>query len=192
MSGEGSKKKINRKLFILYFSPVLLMVVAIIVLSVRERDTGLPQPTVTQTAVPTQAIAAATTATRAPILPATVLPSPTPTATLLPDVPANATITLLGPPPDSSVPNNGRIAFYWMYNEPLLPRQEFVLILRQNDEILAASALQQPNLGSGYQVSLDSSDLGALGTAVWQIQLRWQGENTPLLASEARSLVLLP
>lgn len=192
MSGQAGKKKINRKRLILSFAPVLILLTAIIVLNVRMRRTPQPQPTVVPTAVPTQAIAAGSTPTRPPILQATVLPSPTPTATLRPTAAASATISLLGPPAESSTPQDGRLTFYWTYSEPMLPGQEFVFTLRQNDTLLATSSLNRPNLGSGYQIFLDLADLETVGTAVWQVQLQWQDNVTPLVVSESRTLILLP
>ncbi|MEZ4589675.1 MAG: hypothetical protein R3D55_00825 [Chloroflexota bacterium] len=192
MSGKPGRR-INRKRLFYSITPLLLMLVALVVLNVVTPKTEPPpQNEAANTAVSPQPVANASTPTRSPILQATILPSPTPTSTPLPDPPAEATITLFGPPAESSLPVNGRITFYWTYSEPLLPGQAMVLTVRQNDLAVAASSLTAPNFGSGYQVSLDFGELTEGGTAVWQVHLQWQNIAEPLLQSEPRSLVLLP
>jgi hypothetical protein len=102
-----------------------------------------------------------------------------------------ATITLFGPPAESSLPLNGRIAFYWDYSEPLLPGQELRLTLRQGAQIVATSSLNQPNFGDRYQMVLDVTEVASGGTAVWQVHLQWQDTEQLLLSSELRTLTLV-
>lgn len=192
MSGKPGRK-INRKRFLYSITPLVLMLVALVVLNVVTPRTAPPPASGgSHTAVPPQPIANASPPTRGPILQATILPSPTPTITPLPNPPAEAAITLFGPPTESRLPVDGRITFYWAYSELLLPGQAMVLTLHQNDMVVAASSLTEPNFGSGYQISLDLAEMAEEGTAVWQVQLKWQNTAVPLLQSEQRSLVLLP
>jgi len=88
---------------------------------------------------------------------------------------------------------NGRLAFYWTYSGALLPGQQFVLTLRQNDAVIGTQSLARPNLGNSFQllVELDTLSLSP-GTAVWQLHLEWNDEQQPLLTSEERSIILLP
>lgn len=152
-----------------------------------------PATPTSPTAVAAQTNTFPATATRPPILRATILPSPAPSRTPLPDLAALASITLLGPPPESAVAANGRLAFYWTYSETLLPDQQFVLSLWQNDAIVATETITQPNLGNGFQLLVDLEAAAILpGTAVWQLHLEWADEPQQLLTSEQRTIILLP
>jgi len=189
----SSKKnrKINRKRLFFYATPLLLMVGVIIGLSFVPPTTPSPTPTgVTPTAVSDQP-PPDRTPTRAPILLATILPSPTPTITPRPAILPDATITLLGPPDESSFYLHDPITFYWQYSEPLLPGQELVLILSQNDAMVATYPLAQPNLGTGFQVSVPLEELLVPGTAVWQVHLQWADEGRSLLTSADRRMRIL-
>jgi hypothetical protein len=134
--------------------------------------------------------------TRPPILPATILPatlapSATPGATSRPQLANSAAITLMGPPDNSSFPQNGSVSFYWTFSEQLQPGQQFVLFMQQNGQALPLGALTEPNLGSGFQLMIDLRDVAVSGTAVWQIRLQWIGEEQWLIAAE-RSLTISP
>jgi hypothetical protein len=88
---------------------------------------------------------------------------------------------------------NGRLAFYWTYSEPLLPGQQFVLTMQQNETAVRAKAIAEPNLGDGFQLLINLADLAILpGTAVWQLHLEWAEEQQQLLTSEERIIILLP
>lgn len=176
--------------------PLLITLFAIVLINWVWPDTpGEPSETrPSATAVAIQPTTTSATATRPPILPATILPSPTPTLTPLPD-PDTITeaITLLGPPPESSVAVNGRLAFYWTYPQPLLPGQQFVLTLRQNETVITTQSIAEPNLGEGFQLLVDLAELAVVpGTAVWQLHLEWADDPQQLLPSEERIIILLP
>ncbi|WP_420631215.1 hypothetical protein [Candidatus Leptofilum sp.] len=191
MSSNGSRK-INRKRLLFSLAPLVALLLVLIGVNLLPLTTAEPQtPAATAVSIATQPATPIATSTRPPILLATILPSPTPTITPRPTVPPEATIHLFGPPNESTLPLNGRIAFFWQYSEPLLPGQELLFTLRQNDAVIATSRLNQPNFGTGYQILLELEDIAAVGTAVWQVNLQWEDEKTPLLSSENRSLLLL-
>lgn len=170
---------------------VTLIIIGFFNLFSSEAET--PQATlVTTTAVSTQSATHSTSSTRPAIQQAIILPSATPSNTPRPNLATTATITLLGPPPESSVPLNGRLAFYWRFSEPLLPGQQFVFTLWQNETIISEAFVTQANLGDGFQLVLDLGDVPILpGTAVWQLRLEWIDTHLQLLTSEARSLIFL-
>jgi hypothetical protein len=174
-------------------TPMLITLIVIGAINLFNPGENMAQSTpVLSTAVSAPPATPSATPTRPPILRATILPSPTPSNTPPPALPATAAITLLGPPPESSVSQNGRIVFYWHYAEPLLPGQQFVLTLKQNEAIIFAKSIEQSNLGSDFQLLLDLDELLALpGTAVWQLHLEWADTQQQLLLSEERMLVLL-
>jgi hypothetical protein len=188
------KKRLKTRRFWLTVAPLLILLVLLGVynlLILRQNSTAVAtnftptQPRPTQTPLPE--------GTRAPILLATILPSPTPTLTPRPNVPETAVITLLGPPDESSLPQNGRLAFYWSYPAPLQPRQQFVLILHQEESMQILGTLDQPNFGELYQLLVDFDDIEpVVGTAVWQLQLQGGDEKQLLLASEERQILFLP
>ncbi|MAT98161.1 MAG: hypothetical protein CL608_13535 [Anaerolineaceae bacterium] len=176
--------------------PLLITLFAIVLINWVWSDTpGEPAGTrPSATAVAIQSTTTSATVTRPPILPATILPSPTPTLTPLP-IPDTITeaITLLGPPPESSVAVNGRLAFYWTYPKPLLPGQQFVLTLQQNETVITTQTIAVPNLGDGFQLPIELAELALVpGTAVWQLHLEWADDPQQLLTSEARTIILLP
>ncbi|MBK8901377.1 MAG: hypothetical protein IPM53_09355 [Anaerolineaceae bacterium] len=188
------KKRIKTRQFWITVAPLLILLVTLSIYNLtttRHAETAvathptLTLPRATRTPFPP--------GTRPPILQATILPSPTPTSTPRPDVLETAVITLLGPPDESSLPPDGRLAFYWAYTAPLQPRQQFVLTLRQNDANQVLGALNRPNFGDLFQIMVDFEAVEpAVGTAVWQVQLRWIDEERPLLTSEERLLTFLP
>lgn len=189
---KNHNRKINRKRFLFSITPLIILLIAIIGINFLPMTEPVPQtPDPTGTAVSAHPTTAATTPTRPPILQATILPSPTPTSTPRPTISSEAMITLLGPPNESSLPLNGRIAFYWHYSEPLLAGQELVLTLRQNDIVIATSTLNQPNIGAGYQIVIEMADVAEAETADWQVHLQWADDKTPLLTSENRFIRLL-
>lgn len=169
-------------------APLLFLLLGILLVNLFATN---PQPeqivTIVETAVATQV----PSATRQPILQATILPSPTPTATSRPLLPDNAAINLIGPPPGSSFPSDGRITFYWQLANPIQSGQQIVLALRQNDREQIVASLDQANFGDGYQVSVNLRDVDILpGTAVWQLHLEWAEDQQRLLSSEARDLTI--
>ncbi len=174
--------------------PLLITLFAIVLINWVWPD-NVSEPVSTRpssTAVAAQPATASATATRPPILPATILPSPTPTLTPLPDPGTAAAITLLGPPPESSVALNGRLPFYWRYTEPVPSGQQFVLTLRQNGTVITIQSIAEPNFGDAFQLLINLADLAvAPGTAVWQLHLEWT-DGQQLLTSEERTLILLP
>lgn len=187
-------KRIRTRQFWLTIAPLLILLVALGLynwLALRQANTAVathPTPThsrPTRTPFPD--------GIRPPILLATILPSPTPTITPRPNVPETAVITLFGPPDASSLAQDGQLTFYWTYSEPLQARQQFVLTLQQNGVATALGTVKQPNFGDAYQLSVDFGLVEpAVGTAVWQLQLQWLGEDQPLLASEERQITFLP
>lgn len=189
------KKRWQSKRFWYSIMPLLITLLAFVLINWVWPNTTSERPSIRSnpTAVSAQPNASSATVTRPAILPATILPSPIPTNTPLPEIDNTAAITLLGPPPQSSVALNGRLAFYWTYSESLLPGQQFVLTLRQNDAVVGTQSLAEPNLGDAFQllVALDTLSLSP-GTAVWQLHLEWDDEQQPLLTSEERSIILLP
>jgi hypothetical protein len=192
---NAPQKRWQSKHFWYSIMPLLVTLFAIVLINWVWPDTAseLPPTQPGPTAVSAQPTTSSATVTRLPILPATILPSPPPTITPLPEPDITAAITLLGPPPESSVPLNGRLTFYWRYSEPLPPGQQFVLTLWQNEAVVGTKSIVQPNLGDGFQllVSLDELALSP-GTAVWQLHLERLDEPQPLLASEERIIILLP
>jgi hypothetical protein len=198
------KKRIKTKQFWLTVAPLLILLVTVGVynLTIARRAVTAVATHATPTPLPTtQTPHSTSTSTRPPILPATILPSPTPTNTPLPDIPETPTpgeaetavITLFGPPNESSLPLNGRLAFYWSYPAPLPPGQQFVLTLRQKEVIHILGVLDHPNFGDSYQIQVDFEPVETVvGTAVWQVQLRWSDEEHPLLTSEVRQITFLP
>jgi hypothetical protein len=169
--------------------PLLLLLATILFVNLLT-----PEATRVETAVSSLSTPAATqpgttpsTATRAPILPAIILPSPTPTIAPSPQLPATAAITVYGPPPNSNLPQNGRIAFYWTYSESVQPGQQFALSLRQDGEVFTLGTVVEPNAGDTFQLLIDFSSINVLpGTAVWQLHLEWQNEAFPLVSSQER------
>lgn len=189
------QKRWHSKHFWYSIMPLLITLFAIVLINWVWSDTvgELPTTRLSPTAVADQPNTSSASATRPPILPATVLPSPTPTITPLPELDNTAAISLLGPPPGSSVAVNGRLTFYWTYSEPLLPGQQFVLTLRQNNTVVSTQSIIGPNLGDGFQLLVDLNALTLEpGTAVWQLHLEWIDEQQPLLTSEERQIILLP
>lgn len=189
------KKRLKTRRFWFTITPLLILLVilgAYNLLLLRQSSTAVAtNPTPTLTPRPTRT--PLPEGTRAPILQATILPSPTPTLTPRPDVPETAVITLLGPPDESSLPQNGRLAFYWSYPAPLPPHQQFVLILRQEESVQILGTLDQPNFGELYQLLVDFDAIEpVVGTAVWQLQLQGGAEEQLLLASEERQILFLP
>lgn len=189
------KKRLKTRRFWFTITPLLILLVILGVynlLLLRQSSTAVAtNPTPTLTPRPTRT--PLPEGTRAPILQATILPSPTPTPTPRPDVPQTAVITLFGPPDESSLPQNGRLAFYWNYSAPLQPRQQFVLTLRQNDTTQIVGSLDRPNFGDSYQLLVDFEAIAPdVGTAVWQLQLQGGAEEQLLLASEERQILFLP
>ncbi len=188
------KKRIKTRRFWLTVAPLLILLVTLGIYNLTTlRQTGtavatnptLTPPRPTRTPLPD--------GTRAPILQATILPSPTPTLTPRPDVPPTGVITLFGPPDESSLAQDGRLAFYWTYPAALQPRQQFVLTLRQNDASQILGILDRPNFGDSYQLLIDFAAVEpAVGTAVWQLQLQWIDEDRLLLTSEERQITFLP
>ena len=149
--------------------------------------------TIGETAVSSTQNPPAATATRRPILQATILPSPTPAATPRLELPITTDIIPIGPPANSSLPRNSRIAFYWTFSGSLQPGQEFVLTMQQNDEEIALGTATRPNLGDGYQLLVDLTTVDVLpGTAVWQLHLEWSENHQRLLSSEERTITFLP
>jgi hypothetical protein len=170
---------------------ITLIIIGYINLTSPEAETA-QTARLTPTAVSTQPATHTANPTRPAILQATILPSPIPSSTPRPNPATTATITLLGPPPASNVPLNGRLAFYWRFSEPLLPGQQFVFSLWQNEAIISEQSVSQANLGDGFQLVLDLEELSILpGTAVWQLHLEWADTPQQLLASETRSLIFL-
>lgn len=175
--------------------PLILLVVSILLFNLATANSARHTAPAAGTAVSAQQppAAPATPVPRPPILQATILPSPTPTITPFPTVANFATITLYGPPAEASVLQNGRFTVYWTYSEALLPGQQFVLLLQQNEQLLPVGTVAGPNFGEGYQLLINLDGSGILpGTAVWQLQLEWANQPGSLLASEERILVVLP
>lgn len=188
------QKRWRSKHFWYSIMPLLITLFAIVLINWVWPDTAseLPPTRSNPTAVSSQPTTSSATATRPPILLATILPSPTSTTTLLPEPDATAAITLLGPPPESGVALNGRLAFYWSYPEPLLPDQQFVLTLQQNETVVRAETIAEPNLGDSFQLLVNLADLAlSPGTAVWRLHLEWADEQQQLLTSEERTIILL-
>lgn len=196
MSQDNSPhKRWQSKHFWYSLMPLLITLFAIVLINwVWPNTIGEPPGTrPSATAVAVQSTTTSATATRPPILPATILPSPTPTLTPLPEPDTTAAIALLGPPPESSVAVNGRLTFYWTYSKPLLPGQQFVLTLRQDETVSTTQSIAEPNLGDGFQLLVDLAELAVVpGTAVWQLHLEWVDDPQPLLISEDRTIILLP
>ena len=191
---QWSQKRWQNKHFWYSLMPLLITLFAIVLINWVWPDTASQPPPIrpSATAVAAQPTAISTTATRPPILPATILPSPTPTLTPFPEPGTTAAITLLGPPPESSVALNGRLTFYWSYSEPVPSGQQFVLTLRQNDTIITTQSIAVPNFGDAFQILINLADLAlSPGTTVWQLHLEWTDEQQ-LLTSEERTLILLP
>ena len=185
-------KQLKSKRFWYSIMPLLLMIGIIVIINLLSPNSVESEfEGSTPTAVASQADIATDTNTRPPILQATILPSRTPTTTPPLPLPAEAAIVLFGPPAESILPGNGRIAFYWTYSETIQPGQELVLTLRQNEAIIATAAVSQPNFGAGFQAVVDLGEVATPGTAVWQIHLQEKGALEPLLTSETRSLTLL-
>lgn len=190
------KKLWQTKYFWVSITPLLLTLLAFALMNSlptnEEADMisdSHPTAVSSRTATPPSAV----TRTQPPILPATILPTAVPTATPLPELTDTALITLLGPPPKAMMPRNSQVAFYWRFSQPLPLGQQFVLILEQNEITVAATPVNAPNLGDGYQFLLDFADSSfASGPLMWQIQLQWTEDQQPLLSSEKRTLVLLP
>lgn len=75
----------------------------------------------------------------------------------------------------------------------MLPGQQFILTVRQNETVVATQSIAEPNLGSGFQLQVELADLALVpGTAVWQLHLEWTENQQQLLASEERTIILLP
>lgn len=187
------KKRIRTRQFWLTIAPLLILLVALSIYNLTiasQTPTAVatnPTPTRRPTRTPFP------DGTRPPILLATILPSPTPTITPRPDVPETAVITLFGPPDASSLPQNGRLTFFWNYSEALQARQQFVLTLQQNGTTTVLGTVNMPNFGAAYQLSVDFDAVEpAVGTAVWQLHLQWVDEDQPLLSSDERQITFLP
>lgn len=186
-------KRLGNKRFWYSIMPLLFMIGIIVIINLLSPDPVESEPNRTvRTAVAVQVSSPQAAGTRQPILQATILPSPTPTVTPLSPISTNAAILLFGPPPGSILPALSRVAFYWSYSETIQPGQEFVLTVRQNGDIVATTAVSQPNFGDSYQAALDFGEIAAPGTAVWQVHLQWRNEAEPLLTSETRNFTLLP
>ena len=198
MAEENKRPKLWRtSYFWKSITPLLLTLAVIGYVNVAEPKAAAVQPTqvAIATTVPRQATPQQT-AMPPTLLPATILPSPTPSQTPQPAVPTAAAITLLGPPTESAVLINGRLSFYWRYSETLLPGQQMVFTLSQNDAPLVTVPISEPTLGDTFQLLLDFTAFEDAeswpGTAVWQVHLERASEQTPLLSSEARLLIFLP
>lgn len=169
-----------------------MLLIAIIGINFLPSTDPVPEPTrPASTAVAAQPTTISSTPSLPPILQATVLPSPTPTITPRPNIAPEANILLYGPPNNSRLPLDGRISFYWHYSQPLLPGQELIFTLRQNDNVIAAAQLKQPNFGNSYQTLIELEEIATAGTAVWQVHLQWADEGIPLLTSEERTLIAI-
>jgi hypothetical protein len=127
-------------------------------------------------------------------LQATILPSPTPTLTPRPNVPETAVITLLGPPDESSLPPNGRLAFYWSY--PAASPAPAAVCLNPapgGKPCKSWAHWISPTLASCISCWLILTAIEpVVGTAVWQLQLQGGDEEQLLLTSEERQILFLP
>lgn len=191
---EKLKKRLKTGQFWITVAPLLILLVTLAIYNLTVNSQPETAVVTNPTPIPPRATRTPRPdGTRPPILQATILPSPTPTTTPRPGAPETAVITLSGPPNESSVAQDGRLVFYWSYSEPLQPRQQLVLTLRQNDNTWVLGGLNQPNFGAGFQLLVDFSAVEtAVGTAVWQIHLQWTDEEQPLLTSETRLITFLP
>lgn len=196
MSEQSKRPKIifNRKRLFRILLPLLILLLAVLLFNLLMPSTQKTEVASVATAVPPPPQPVANSSpTRPPILTAIILPTPTSTAPSRPSLPASASITLLGPPNNSSFAQNGRISFYWTFSKQLEPGQQFDFVLRQNDQELIQLNLPEANLGSVYQLQIDLGELTIEpGTAVWQIGLRWTNEAQWLLVSNERNLNILP
>jgi hypothetical protein len=182
----------KRQLYVL--APLLLLLLCLTVVNLAQqwsaRRGGEP---VTQTAVQPAAITPPPpTAAAPPVLTPspTAVPSLTATAepTPLPTFPADSVITLLGPPPDSTLTGNS-VTFYWRWSLPLDSNQQFAVYLFINGQETLLGILDEPNVGSDYR--LHASPLaGEMITARWQVRLETT-TSINLAESEQRSLTLL-
>lgn len=116
-------------------------------------------------------------------------PTPPPTPTPLPTIPANAAITLLGPPPEATFSLEDPVTFYWQWAAPLPEAYVFRLYLEAGDREISLGEVAEPNVGRGYRLRIDPGDyLAGSGTASWQVRLETAVAGRTLLSSEERTL----
>jgi len=183
----------RRKLYAIL--PLLALLFAVLLLNLQRRSPRQDEvaAVVVETAVSPTQPSISSTPTRSPILPAIILPTPTATALPPPPLPNSASITLIGPPDESSILRNSPVSFYWAYTEQLQPEQQFVFILQQGEQEVVRGILREPNLGDSYRFQMNLKDsVIEPGTAVWQIGLQWLSEEQWLIASPQRNLIIMP
>lgn len=113
-----------------------------------------------------------------------------PQATLPPD----ATITLSGPPRESSFPRTGIITFYWNWSLPLAENQQFALTVINSDQEQQIATINEQNLGQHYTLTVDIGTIEQTtpeSSLSWQIQLINSESGTVLAQSERRKLLLI-
>ncbi len=147
------------------------------------QPTGTPPPNWT----PGQPTAIATA------IPGTPSTSVPPTAA--PTLPANADITLFGPPGDGRFFADETIPFFWQWPLPLTEDQAFVVVVTFEGGEWAMGQVDEPNFGSQYRLSGSLANMGVADTAVsaaWEVRLIHQPTGEILRRSPSRPITLLP
>lgn len=122
----------------------------------------------------------------------TTIPQPTPSPQ--PTLPPDATITLSGPPNESSFPSNSIVTFYWNWPQPLAENHQFALTLINSDQEQQIATIDEQNLGQQYALTVDTGTIDLTtpeSLLFWQIQLINSESGTILAQSVRRELLLL-
>lgn len=176
-------------------TPLLLLMACIAIINLAP---VWPAKSATaRTATPTTTSAAAnapgTTPTPAPTATAVSAPSPTtppPTATPRPTLPADAVVTLLGPPEAAVFATAGAITFYWTWPLPLAADERFRLYLLTANGEQRVAELAEPNVGRGYRADVRPAALDETAAPIgWQVHLETIAGQR-LTSSSARTLTL--
>lgn len=184
------KRKARRVVYV--FAPFVLLLLCVgsinivpgLLTAVDERQTtpisSAPPP------------ASATTASQSAITSTpTAQPTVQATATPIPTIPADAIITLLGPPAGSTFAEAHLVTFYWSWPLPLTDGQQFVVYAANGGETYQLGTVAEPNLGTNYQLTVALGErLGGSGQFQWQTRLETAVSNLVLATSENRNIRL--
>lgn len=171
-------------------TPFFLLLFGLITFNLLTRDDAVVEVAAVETAVfqPTPTPIAASTITPAP----TSSP-PTATPYNAPVYDAETAVILLGPPDETLLRLQDLVVFYWDWPLPLSDDQQFTLYIQHDGQTTAIASLNEPNLGTTYRANLHLGDLlTEAATIQWQIRLESSFADTPLTASDIRTIIVLP
>lgn len=124
----------------------------------------------------------------------TPIDTPTPTATpyVPPTFPADTRIELLGPPRESIFLAGDPVSLFWRWPFSLSPDQRFEVVILTNGQETELGDVGIANLGNAYTAQLPLANLASESTPLqWQVRLATSFSETPILASEQRTILVL-